>query len=88
MMNEKQFVESQKDCATMPGMSLSEYQEYCKNLKVPTSEANMDNVKETVKQLHKINKNDVPEYLDNLKASQQITIREATYDNEFLKCML
>lgn len=35
MMTEKQFIESQKECATMLGMSLSEYQEYCKNLKVP-----------------------------------------------------
>ncbi len=37
MMNEKQFVESQKECAAMLGMSLSEYQEYCKNLKVPNN---------------------------------------------------
>lgn len=36
MMNEKQFIESQKECADMLGMSLSEYQDYCKNLKVPT----------------------------------------------------
>ena len=35
MMTEKQFVESQKECASMLGMSLSEYQKYCKNLKVP-----------------------------------------------------
>lgn len=36
MMSEKQFIESQKECASMLGMSLSEYEEYCKNLKVPT----------------------------------------------------
>jgi len=35
-MSEKQFIESQKECASMLGMSLSEYEEYCKNLKVPT----------------------------------------------------
>lgn len=37
MMNEKKFLESQKECAKMLGMSLSEYQEYCSNLKVPTN---------------------------------------------------
>lgn len=35
MMSEKQFIESQKDCASMLGMSLSEYEEYCKKIKVP-----------------------------------------------------
>lgn len=34
MMSEKQFIESQKECATILGMSLSEYQEYCQNIKV------------------------------------------------------
>lgn len=34
MMDEKQFFESQKECAEMLGMSLKEYQEYCKNLKL------------------------------------------------------
>lgn len=34
MMSEKQFIKSQKDCAKMLGMSLSEYDNYCKNLKV------------------------------------------------------
>ena len=33
MMSEKQFIESQKDCANMLGMSLSEYEEYCKKNK-------------------------------------------------------
>ena len=37
MMNEKEFLKSQKECAEMLGMSLSEYQEYCNNLKVPTN---------------------------------------------------
>lgn len=35
MMNKKEFIESQKECAKMLGMSLSEYEVYCKNLKVP-----------------------------------------------------
>ncbi len=34
MMSEKEFIESQKECASMLGMSLDEYQEYCKNTKV------------------------------------------------------
>ena len=38
MMTEKQFIESQKECASMLGMSLSEYQNYCKNVKVPKHE--------------------------------------------------
>ena len=35
MMTSKEFIESQKECARMLGMSLGEYQEYCTNLKVP-----------------------------------------------------
>lgn len=35
MMSEKQFIESQKDCANMLRMSSSEYEEYCKKIKVP-----------------------------------------------------
>ena len=35
MISKKQFIESQKDCANMLGMSLSEYEEYCKKIKVP-----------------------------------------------------
>lgn len=34
MMNEKQFIESQKECAAMLGMSLSEYEKYCNNSKI------------------------------------------------------
>lgn len=34
MMTEKQFIESQRECASMLGMSLSEYQDYCKNIKI------------------------------------------------------
>ena len=35
-MTEEEFIESQKECASMLGMSLAEYQEYCANVKVPT----------------------------------------------------
>ena len=45
MMSEKQFIESQKECASMLGMSLSEYEEYCKNLKVPKDAMKADNEK-------------------------------------------
>lgn len=34
MMNEKQFIASQKECAAMLGMSLSEYQKNCKDSKI------------------------------------------------------
>ena len=40
MMSEKQFIESQKDCASMLGMTLSEYEEYCKKIKVPKQNIN------------------------------------------------
>ena len=40
LVSENQFIESQKECADMLGMSLSEYQNYCENLKVPTNKAN------------------------------------------------
>jgi len=39
-MSEKQFIESQKECADMLGMSLSEYQNYCENLKAPIAKEN------------------------------------------------
>ncbi len=45
-----------------------------------------NNIKNTIQKLHKENKNDVPVYLDNLKKEKNI--KEATYDNEFLKYML
>ena len=34
MMNEKEFLKSQKECASMLGMSLKEYNEYLKKIKV------------------------------------------------------
>lgn len=43
MMSEKQFLESQKECASMLGMSLDEYLDYCKNVKV-TPRNDIENV--------------------------------------------
>lgn len=55
MMNESQFIESQKECAGMLGMSLNEYLNYCKNIKItPNNEIeniqkNNENTKEFLK---------------------------------------
>ena len=35
MENEKEFLKSEKDCADMLGMSLDEYEEFCKDIKIP-----------------------------------------------------
>lgn len=37
MMNKKQFIESEKDCAAMMGLSLKEYQKSMQKIKVPTA---------------------------------------------------
>lgn len=34
MINKKQLVESEKECASMLGMTLTEYRDYLKNVKV------------------------------------------------------
>lgn len=47
-----------------------------------------NNIKNTIQKLHNENKNDVPVYLDNLKKEKHIEVKEATYENEFLKYML
>lgn len=49
---------------------------------------NIEIIKDTVKRLHKKNKDDVPKYLDNIKKEKNIKEKEATFDNEFLKYML
>lgn len=49
---------------------------------------NIEIIKDTVKRLHKKNKNDVPKYLDNIKKENNVKEKEATFDNEFLKYML
>ena len=47
-MSEREFLESQEECAAMLGMTLSEYQNYCNNLEVPTDDINTDdNAKDT-----------------------------------------
>ena len=47
-MSEREFLESQEECAAMLGMTLSEYQNYCNNLEVPTDDINTDdNTKDT-----------------------------------------
>ena len=46
MMSEKQFIESQKECAKMLEMSLSEYENYCKDLKVPKQTLNNEELDE------------------------------------------
>lgn len=51
-MNEKQFVESQKECAKMLGMTLSEYQEYCEKLKVNQTEEYYENENKTLEVLN------------------------------------
>jgi len=37
MMDEKQLLESQKECAKMLGMTFKEYKQYLKNVKVSTA---------------------------------------------------
>ena len=37
MMNKKQFIESEKDCASMMGLSLKEYHKNIHNIKIPTT---------------------------------------------------
>ena len=37
MLNNKEFLKEEKDCASLLGMSLQEYREYVKNTKVPTT---------------------------------------------------
>ena len=49
---------------------------------------NLKDNKDTIRELHKNNRDDVPKYLDNLKIEKKIQIKEATYDNDFLKYML
>lgn len=48
----------------------------------------LDDIKNTIKSIHKENKNDVPTYLDKLKEEEKMEIKEASYDNEYLKYML
>lgn len=47
---------------------------------------NINIIKRTIKKLHKENKNDVPVFLDGLKDKKNV--KEADYDNDFLKYMI
>lgn len=62
--------------------------EKTKNLNMQNKDYNMDVINNTVKKLHKNNKNDVPVYLNNLKENKNSECKKATYDNEFIKYML
>lgn len=42
MLNNEQFLESQKDCASMLGLSLSEYQKECENIIIIPRDNNED----------------------------------------------
>ena len=37
MLNEKEFLKEEKECASLLGMNLSEYRKYVKNTKVPNA---------------------------------------------------
>lgn len=48
----------------------------------------MENVNNTIKKMHKKNKNSVPEYLDKIKEERNLKVKEEIFDNDFLKYML
>lgn len=45
MLNKRQFVEEQKDCASMLGLTLEEYRKSLKNVKVGSSDEKRKNIK-------------------------------------------
>lgn len=56
MMTKKQFIESQKECAAILGMTLNEYQEYCENIKISliTKEDNVEEPSNTYQVLESL----------------------------------
>ena len=46
IMNEKEFIDSEKECASMLGMSLIEYKEYRNNLKFEPKKETKETEKE------------------------------------------
>lgn len=52
------------------------------------SQTDIELIKNKIKKIHKSNKDNVPKYLDILKKEKNIQVKEATFDNEFLKYML
>ena len=60
-----------------------------KDFKMQEEKSNtLMDIKRTIRKLHENNRNDVPQYLDTIKTKKKMQIREATYDNDFLKYML
>lgn len=45
MLNSKEFLRAEKDCALMLGMTLEEYRNYVKNTKVPDKKVEVPNKK-------------------------------------------
>lgn len=68
MMNKKEFDASQEECAKMLGMTLDEYLNYCKNVKIPTDDAKYNN-KDT-------NLSKTEEFLDYLGIPKNILKKE------------
>ena len=59
------------------------------SFKMPNnSQTDIKLIKNKIKKIHKSNKDNVPKYLDILKKEKNIQVKEATFDNEFLKYML
>ena len=59
-----------------------------KNVSFEMPKKDWEEIENTIQKLHKENKDDVPNYLDNLKKEKNVEIKEATYNNEYLKYML
>ena len=63
--------------------------EKSKNSKMQENKSDtLMDIKKTIRKLHENDKNDVPQYLDAIKEKKKMQIREAAYDNDFLKYML
>lgn len=68
MMSEKEFNASQEECAKMLGMTLDEYLNYCKNIKVPTDDTKYNN--------KDINLSKTEEFLDYLGIPKNMLKKE------------
>ena len=68
MMSEKEFNASQEECARMLGMTLDEYLNYCKNIKVPTDD--------TKYKSKNINLSKTEEFLDYLGIQKNMLKKE------------
>lgn len=54
MLNKRQFIEEEKDCASMLGLTLQEYRESLKNIKVSKSARKVKNRKYNSDILYKL----------------------------------